>query len=208
MSNQNFMEKNLEYKLIKNLARYLAVILLVVLIIQGFISLWNPFNWKIWNKSSNLQQSREKPNDVTNWKIYENSKYGFLVKYPLDFITDANSPQKYSSDEIWLSNDKINLLISGPITKTAFNDYGIDYENKKINSIHASKIIKLPAIEGYKSVSFEQYGELNSYNTGVWTLIQTEPNKIIEIYLSGNIKYLQDMRDINNLMVSTFKFTK
>ena len=45
--------------------------------------------------------------ETANWKTYTNTKYGFLIKYPMSwsYLEVPNTTYKTTTDQVWFSND-------------------------------------------------------------------------------------------------------
>lgn len=143
-------------------------------------------------KSSESDSSESSDNDVSDWKIYKNTKYGFQMTFP-------ESWKGYRLFEVttsWGSNGTATTFyISLPTTSKTWKEDGISsgYASVFAMSIFShSQWDKISVEEGPKPT----YINKNSQNVFAYGYAQDSPEDLIG--KAGDVKNI----------ISTFKFTK
>jgi len=136
------------------------------------------------------------PDPTANWKTYTNTKYGYLIKYPKDWILrpDKQVPEQIVSFKNTKELDRLssNLSIYSGGAHTTVPPNAVLSETKSV--IIAGQ-------EATKEVYEKPYGEEGLLE---WIKFSNEL-KVgqIAVYKHGKVR---EHLDILNLMLSTFKF--
>ena len=181
---------------------------LVAITITGF-SVWGFLeysNIKMNDESAeNLtvskQTQKSAETNTANWQTYRNEKYGFELKYPVSVYT-----QSYSSFA--------NGIKSIPAKTT---DGLIDFLDKKTDSL----ILEIWAIPFEENENEEIMGDIRLKNSSGWEEWSDQSFDYLQI-TRNRVRYVisyehpwwrtdengEEYRNLNRLLVDTFKFTK
>lgn len=187
--------------------------------------------WTIKNKSTQqnqksisvptITQSSPTPDETTNWQIYTNTKYGYLIKYPPKFsmhslFSDRN-PDPTTSPSVNLTSNSTfkSITIFADITKDenqSLSDFvnneieKLKEANKQVKNYYSLKIINDSVIDGRKAIFVSN--KINSKELDLRVYI--ERDKINIIYIQLGPVYQGSEEEYKNFFyqeLSTFKFT-
>ena len=157
-------------------------------------------------------------NPTANWKIYENTKYNFLLKYPGEFWIHPDQSEgieKASAVYLWLKDNTIPvgqaivIMVEENPDNLSFVDWLSDSSRTSKDSVlNPSKELEIQErhISGIKWLSFEESEIPPGFvPSGFIYWVTMKDDKII---LMGLLNLdLKEYKDTIDQILSTFKFT-
>lgn len=213
----------------KSRSHAFLLILTALLILAGIFGVWYfsqpSLDEDIGTVTSSTNQFADSATSMAGWKTYTNAEYGFEFKYPNDweFIEDVKKQQpllKLTSPEtiIAIANESEKQKNYGPLIGDDILIYyyptvlDIPKNTTKANSLD-EYILKASA-----NVDVEKIGEIQinnakaieatplGENSAYWLYL--EKNNHIYLIAFNNIPDKKFLTNIENQILSTFKFTK
>lgn len=151
------------------------------------------------NQQTNQQPAPVQQDETVGWKIYRDEKYGFEVKYPVNwnYKEEIPKPQNFGLRVIFKKDDKDILTIHNPIPEIGYEAWEL-FNTKKIkiqdSERYLTKYFLKPLYEEFNNVILIKWNEENwekSGQIGFNYKDSTDPNlKILDQILS-TFKFIQ-----------------
>lgn len=144
--------------------------------------------------------SKTMEDETANWKVYRNEEYGYEIEYPegwpvndkdLKHVVFGNIPYEPSAGSINVTIENKNLSLSLNEHKNNFPDGCPQEEEVTLTNFRAIKVICIEPFAGQEVISY--FIEKND-NKGYW------------VYTINFFKGREELNQIFNQMLSTFKF--
>ena len=210
-----------EKKKIKTSTGLIAIFAAVVIFFGGALTYWTYNDPNSYSTSTDATvvsktNTNTNANETADWKTYNNTKYGFCFKYPVDlsvsedtnknFIAGDYSINLQRNDQHWVysvatKNTARSLQQEVLDRKTTLESEGktVTETNSNINNVDAIKIITTPRAD-YGDVSiylikdnvlFVLSGDTTQYNFDTWfsTFKFTDLTADWETYNNSILKY-------------------
>lgn len=175
------------------------------------------------NQSDNQVQQEQSRNeeeiDTSDWKTYKNTRYGYKLKYPKDWVINISVAERITLNSP--NNEKLRSEISngslygeGYLEDIIFSYYNnlLDEPENKGNNLGATTleefIKKNPMISNPEKLDFPDGEEWSVTRGGFgayYTILYTYNGHLYQI-MFGNREKKSDLSKVENKFLSTFQF--
>ena len=157
-----------------------------------------------YKKSEPVAQQPTPVDETSNLKTYTNTKYGFELQYPKDFML------KNKTDGMSLSSgQECNPILDGSLGGGEWPNNCITYDlliqKNKITGMEESKTVT--QVAGYQAERTILPDGMFDHMEQVYVQFYKDQNWYIS-YVTYNVSQRSSANDVLNKLLSTFKFAK